>query len=409
MKSKVVKIFVVILILAFLGIVAYNIFENINGTNLADESNIIASKNDILENQEKNAENKVEEEKQIEDSHMRLSVIGDIMCHNTQYMDAYDSSTKTYDFSYVFEDVQEATSDSDILMGNLETTFAGAEKGYSNYPHFNTPEQLAVDLKEMGIDILTTANNHCMDTGYDGVESTLSYLDEAGIEHTGTNRSIEEQNKVLIKEVNGIKLAFLSFTYGTNGIKIPSDKSYAVNLIDEEFILSQIELAQQENPDLIIASMHWGIEYQNTQNENQEKWADFLIENGVSIIFGSHPHLLQPMEYREVKLENGDVRKGFVIYSLGNFMSGQTQKNTQTSIILSLDINKKGNTSEIFVDDVSYVPIYTYKGNGNKKYKILNMDKAIREYENETNMTMGRNNYILFKQEVERLEKLLEI
>lgn len=409
MKSKVVKIFVVILILAFLGIVAYNIFENINGTNLADESNIIASKNDILENQEKNAENKVEEEKQIEDSHMRLSVIGDIMCHNTQYMDAYDSSTKTYDFSYVFEDVQEATSDSDILMGNLETTFAGAEKGYSNYPHFNTPEQLAVDLKEMGIDILTTANNHCMDTGYDGVESTLSYLDEAGIEHTGTNRSIEEQNKVLIKEVNGIKLAFLSFTYGTNGIKIPSDKSYAVNLIDEEFILSQIELAQQENPDLIIASMHWGIEYQNTQNENQEKWADFLIENGVSIIFGSHPHVLQPMEYREVKLENGDVRKGFVIYSLGNFMSGQTQKNTQTSIILSLDINKKGNTSEIFVDDVSYVPIYTYKGNGNKKYKILNMDKAIREYENETNMTMGRNNYILFKQEVERLEKLLEI
>ena len=409
MKSKVVKIFVVILILAFLGIVAYNIFENINGTNLADESNIIASKNDILENQEKNAENKVEEEKQIEDSHMRLSVIGDIMCHNTQYMDAYDSSTKTYDFSYVFEDVQEATSDSDILMGNLETTFAGAEKGYSNYPHFNTPEQLAVDLKEMGIDILTTANNHCMDTGYDGVESTLSYLDEVGIEHTGTNRSIEEQNKVLIKEVNGIKLAFLSFTYGTNGIKIPSDKSYAVNLIDEEFILSQIELAQQENPDLIIASMHWGIEYQNTQNENQEKWADFLIENGVSIIFGSHPHVLQPMEYREVKLENGDVRKGFVIYSLGNFMSGQTQKNTQTSIILSLDINKKGNTSEIFVDDVSYVPIYTYKGNGNKKYKILNMDKAIREYENETNMTMGRNNYILFKQEVERLEKLLEI
>lgn len=409
MKSKLVKVFVIILVLAFLGVVAYNIYENVNGINLTEDSVNLANENSNLQSQEKVVENETKEEKQIPDSHIKISVIGDIMCHNTQYMDAYDSSTQTYDFSYVFDDVQEATFDSDIFMGNLETTFAGKERGYSNYPNFNTPEQLAYDLKELGIDILTTANNHCMDTGYSGLESTLNFLDDAEIEHTGTNRSTEEQNKILIKEVNGIKIAFLSFTYGTNGIGIPSDKSYAVNLIDEEFILSQIELAKKESPDLICASMHWGIEYQNPQNENQEKLADFLIENGVSIIFGSHPHVLQPMEYREVGLENGEIRKGFVIYSLGNFMSGQTQKNTRTSIILNLDITKKGGTSEIFVDNVSYIPIYTYKGTGAKKYKIVNIDKAIKNYENETDRAMGQSNYILFKEEVARLRKLLEI
>ena len=409
MKSKLLKVLIVFFVLAFLGIVAYNISENIRGTDFANNTVVSLEESEKHKKGEKSEESKPKEEKPIEDSHIKISVLGDIMCHNTQFADAYDNSTKTYDFSYVFEDVQEVTSDSDILMGNLETTFAGEEKGYSNYPNFNTPEQLAYDLKEMGVDILTTANNHCMDTGYAGVESTLNYLDDAKIEHTGTNRSKEEQNKILVKEINGVKIAFLSFTYGTNGIAIPSDKSYAVNIMDEDFVLSQIELAKKENPDLIFASVHWGIEYQNVQNKDQEKWADFLIANGVSVIFGSHPHVLQPMEYREVQSENGETRVGFVIYSLGNFMSGQTQKNTRTSIILNLNITKKGDTSEIFVDDVSYIPIYTYKGSGNKKYKVMNIDKAIKNYENESDRSIGQSNYILFKEEVARLRKLLEI
>ena len=368
MKSKLLKVLIVFFVLAFLGIVAYNISENIRGTDFANNTVVSLEESEKHKKGEKSEESKPKEEKPIEDSHIKISVLGDIMCHNTQFADAYDNSTKTYDFSYVFEDVQEVTSDSDILMGNLETTFAGEEKGYSNYPNFNTPEQLAYDLKEMGVDILTTANNHCMDTGYAGVESTLNYLDDAKIEHTGTNRSKEEQNKILVKEINGVKIAFLSFTYGTNGIAIPSDKSYAVNIMDEDFVLSQIELAKKENPDLIFASVHWGIEYQNVQNKDQEKWADFLIANGVSVIFGSHPHVLQPMEYREVQSENGETRVGFVIYSLGNFMSGQTQKNTRTSIILNLNITKKGDTSEIFVDDVSYIPLGLTNSVSSTKY-----------------------------------------
>ena len=233
-----------------------------------------------------------------EDININMSVIGDIMCHNSQYQDAFNGST--YDFSYVFEDIKHYITSADISIGNLETTFAGKERGYSSYPTFNTPEQLATNLKDMGIDVLTTANNHSLDKGYSGLESTLKFLDEADISHTGTYSSAEEQNKILIKDVNGIKIAFLAFTYGTNGIPVPSGKDYCINLIDEDFIIKQLNLAKEQNPDLICVSMHWGIEYQTKQNKEQEALADFLFENGVDIILGSHPHVLQPMEKRTI-------------------------------------------------------------------------------------------------------------
>ena len=314
-------------------------------------------KNIVNENVENNEITETKEESIVvelpekEDTHISLSVIGDIMCHNSQYIDAYVSNSDTYDFSYVFENIKEPISEADIAIGNLETTFAGKARGYSNYPQFNTPEQLATNLRDFGIDILTTANNHCMDTGYSGLESTLNYLDEAGIAHTGTNRSTEEQNTILVKEVNDIKIAFLSFTYGTNGIAIPSDKTYAVNLIDEDFIKQQLELAKTQNPDLICVSMHWGIEYETLQNATQENLANFLFQNGVDIILGSHPHVLQPMEKRSVVLDDGTQKECFVIYSLGNFMSGQTQKGTRSSIILKLGIDKNGYSGKTTISE----------------------------------------------------------
>ena len=144
-----------------------------------------------------------------EDTHFTMSVIGDIMCHNSQYKDAYVSSTGTYDFSYVFEDIKDYVANADIAIGNLETTFAGKERGYSNYPQFNTPEQLAYNLKDFGIDVLSTANNHSMDTYFSGIVSTLNYLDDAGISHVGTNATAEEQNEILIKNVKFLALTQL--------------------------------------------------------------------------------------------------------------------------------------------------------------------------------------------------------
>ena len=219
-----------------------------------------------------------------EDINIKMSVIGDIMCHDSQYKDAYVKESDSYDFSYVFSDIQKYIQTADIAVGNLETTFAGKERGYSNYPTFNTPEQLAYNLKTLGIDLLSTANNHSLDKGYKGLVSTLDFLDDAGLAHTGTYRSEEEQNQISVQNVKGITMAFLSFTYGTNGIPVPSGKDYCVNLIDEDLILKQINLAKEQNPDMICVFMHWGVEYQTKQNKTQENLANFLFKNGIFLL-----------------------------------------------------------------------------------------------------------------------------
>lgn len=343
-----------------------------------------------------------------EDSHVSMSVIGDIMCHNSQYMDAATSSG-SYDFSYVFKNIKNYISDVDISVGNLETTFAGKKKGYSNYPRFNTPEQLAYNLKDLGIDVVSTANNHCMDTNFTGLVSTLNYLDDAGISHTGTNATKEEQSKILIKDVNGIKIAFLSFTYGTNGIPIPSDTPFAVNLIDEDFILHQISLAKDEKPDLICASMHWGIEYQLKPNSEQKKLANLLFTNGVDVILGSHPHVLQQYEKQTITLQDGSTKDCFVVYSLGNFMSGQTKPNTRNSIILNMNFTKHGDTEKTTIDSVSYVPIYMYKSSSTTthKYQILDLEKTIANYEDGTDTSIGKSNYSLLKTELSKIKQTM--
>ena len=316
-----------------------------------------------------------------QDVSVDLAVVGDIMCHSTNFQDAYDAENNTYDFSYVFTDIKDYIQNADLAIGNLETTFAGKNVGYAGYPTFNTPEQLAQNIKDLGIDVVSTANNHSLDKRYDGLVSTLDELDKVGLSHTGTYRSKDEQDTILTKDVNGIKFAFLSFTYGTNGIPVPSGKEYCINLIDEDLILDQISKAKAQNPDVICVSMHWGEEYKLKQNDTQEKLADFLFKNGVDIILGSHPHVLEPMEKRTITLEDGTKKDGFLIYSLGNFMSGQVIQNTMNTIILQLKITKHSDNS-ITIDSYNYVPIYMYdKGVGQEeRYKILDIDKTIAGY-----------------------------
>ena len=406
MKNK--KIVIIFLIIAILTAVVLFAFEDfsIKYNNKKEEAQIQQG-TDLTENNEiEELEKQKNTEIKKEDTHITMTAIGDIMCHNSQYKDAYNSTTGSYDFSYVFTDIKEYINSADISIGNLETTFAGKEKGYSNYPRFNTPEQLATNLKDVGIDVVSTANNHCMDTNYTGLVSTLKYLDEAEIGHTGTNETLEKQKEILVKDINGIKIAFLSFTYGTNGIPIPKDKSFAVNLIDEDLILQQIKLAKQEEPDLICANMHWGIEYQLKQNPEQEKLAELLFENGVDIILGSHPHVLQPMEKKTIKLEDGTTKNCFVIYSLGNFMSGQTKENTRSSVILNIDITKNGESGKTVLNKVEYIPIYMYKSptGSIQKYKVLDIEKTITNYENGQDVSIGQATHTTLKKELEQIK-----
>ena len=390
-KTRFVIAIIILLVIIFVGI--YALLTKISG-------------DDVVETSAPLAESDIPETPVIEDKHISMSVIGDIMCHNSQYTDAYVASSDTYDFSYVFEDIKQYIEPADIAIGNIETTFAGKGRGYSNYPTFNSPEQLATNLKDLGIDVLCTANNHSLDKGYSGLTSTLKFLDDAGISHMGTYDSAESQNEILIKDVNGIKIAFLAYTYGTNGIPVPKNNPYCINLIDKDLILKHLELAKEQEPDLICVNMHWGLEYKTKQNSEQEELADFLFTNGVDIILGSHPHVLQPMEKKTITLEDGSTKDCFVIYSLGNFISGQNQDNTRNSVILNIECTKSGETNKTTIDSVSYVPIYMYKSSSGKtkRYKVLDIEKSIENYENGTDKSIGQKTYSTLKTELNKIK-----
>ena len=380
--------------------------------NRKDYQNLVSSYKQEIENEEKAIEeNKINNnsEETPTDTTFTLTAIGDIMCHNTQYLDAYNDETGEYDFSYVFDDISLYTKTADICVGNLETTFAGEDVGYSSYPTFNTPDSLAYELKDIGVDVLSTAGNHALDKGFNGLSRTIDVLNKADISHLGTYKSEEEQDKTLIKYVKGIKIAFVNFTYGTNGIPIPSDKPYCVNLIDENLMKEQIDMAKQEDPDIIIACMHWGTEYKTTPNSTQEQLADFLFKNGIDIILGTHPHVLEPMEKRTVTLDDGTTKDGFVIYSLGNFIADQNAEYTRDSIILNIDITKHAD-GKITIDNYEYIPIYMYKDTSKKKQKmkLLDINKNIYNYENYLDDTISQSLYNTLKNELGKIQKILD-
>lgn len=342
----------------------------------------------------------------IPDTTITMSIIGDIMCHNTQYMDAYSEATKSYDFSYVFENIKDYTLNADITVGNLETTFAGKARGYSSYPTFNTPEILGQNLKDIGLDVLCTANNHSLDKGYNGLVSTIDELDKLGLDHTGTYSSEESSKNYLIKDVNGIKIGFLAYTYGTNGIPVPSGKNYCINLISDNKILSDLTALKSLNPDIIAVFMHWGQEYVQKPVAEQERLANLLFENGTDIIIGSHPHVLEKMEKRSITLPDGKTKDGFVIYSLGNFISGQVKEYTKQSIILNLKLTKHGEDSSITIDEATYTPIYMYKGTSGKKYKLLDIEKEIESFNNGTSK-INKTTYNTIQKELDHIYKIV--
>ena len=367
------------------------------------KSDFFNSTNVILDS---SVESETVEEK-VEPINFTMTAIGDTLCHNTQYWDAYNSSTKQYDFSYVYDDIKDYTSSADITIGSLETTFAGEDRGYSNYPVFNSPDSLATGLKDIGVDVISLAGNHALDYGYSGICRTIDVLDNVGISHLGTYKSAEDQDKILIKDVKGVKIAFINYTYGTNGIPVPSDKPYCLNLIDKDLISKQIKQAKEQNVDMIVACMHWGTEYKTSANDEQKELADFLFKSGVDIILGNHPHVIEPMEKKTITLDDGSTKVVFVVYALGNFTADQRAEITRDSAILNLDITKDSD-GKILINRVSYVPIYMYKNSAAKvhKFKILDIEKSIANYDS-GDSSIGYSVYSNLKVQLKKIRDIL--
>lgn len=295
-----------------------------------------------------------------------LAVCGDTMCHNTIVSAAWDGAA--YDFTPLMAAAEPYVSRADFAVVNLETTLPGGTE-FTGYPRFRTPDALAYDLKELGFDLALTANNHCMDAGFDGLSRTLDVLDEAGLAHVGASRTREEaENNIVVADVGGISVAFLGYTYGTNGIPLDSDAPWSVNLFnldymtglstpDTEKLLGDLEQAKALGADLIAVLIHWGVEYQTTQNSYQEEIADLLIGNGADIVLGGHAHVLQPSQTRTAVGADGVERTGFVCYSLGNFFADQSRQYTDLTVVLTLELTRDNATGDASVTDWSYVPL----------------------------------------------------
>ncbi|HZJ58036.1 MAG TPA: CapA family protein [Clostridia bacterium] len=307
---------------------------------------------------------------------LKISVVGDIMVHNHQLKAAREPDG-SYDFTGVFEDISPYLKEADIAMGNLETTISTDEIGYTAYPRFRSPKSLVTALKGAGFDILTTANNHSLDGVEFGVEHTLDVLDEHGIPHTGTARSPEERDRILIVEENDIRVAILAYTYGTNGMEgsVNKDKlTYMVNYLkDTSKIEDDIQRAKDEGAEFIVVCAHWGNEYVRTPNEAQKQMADKLFDMGADVIFGSHAHVIQPMERRDITTPQGEEKETFVIYSLGNIVSNQRDRYRDSGLILNLEIIKDYDNETIGLGEIDYIPTWVYRFTKNNRlhYRIL--------------------------------------
>lgn len=303
-----------------------------------------------------------------------LTAIGDIMMHQWQITRGYDSATDTFDYAESFTYVEPYLSEADFTFGNLETTFAGRYNGsssdilgYACYPMFNAPEVLGNNLQDVGVDMVATANNHSLDSGLQGVYSTLDYLDSIGMKHVGTARSQEEQQELCIVEVDGITFGFACYTYATNGLPVPSSAPFSVNTLEMyeevkiEAMCENVRALDEAGVDVVMPIIHFGTEYREMQDSWQEMCVDRLFDAGADIIVGSHPHVVEPMEIREITNPDGTTRTGYVIYSLGNFISSQRYESgvmKDIGLIMDMDFEKKGDTTTLV--GWRFAPTYVY-------------------------------------------------
>ncbi len=323
--------------------------------------------------------------------------VGDIMVHQTQYRQAHLPEKGSYDFSPSFEIIAPYIREADLAVGNLETTLGGGDRGYSAYPLFNSPDEIAYALKEAGFDLLCTANNHSLDTGERGLYRTIEVIEETGMKPFGTARSKEERDTPLLVETNGIELAFLAYTYCTNMIPVPEGREYIVNLIDRERIEEDIRRARQRGADLVIIYMHWGHEYHDTPSEEQKELARFIAEAGGDIIIGSHPHVIQPMEIIQAAKEDGAPHETFVAYSLGNFISNQHKtsgiptRDVKFGKALRLHLRKNMESGEVSLEEADYLLTWVHR---HWRHRIIPLHKAAAGPADEYNLSSSEQQWL---------------
>lgn len=375
-KSILLKILVPVLLLIVVIGAAYGTFNFLNGDDETGEEVAVDEELESSENNEGSEEDDSGSDGSEENSgtspepetaEITISTVGDIMAHDEQYWGAYVEETDSYDFTPVFEHVKPYLEEADLAIGNFETTVAGEDRGYTGYPLFNTPDEIVEGVEYAGFDSIVTSNNHSLDMGAQGIERTVQMLDGAGMDVVGTYDG-EPENRHVIKDVDGIKVAMLAFTESLNGMDGPyTDEEVhgMIDVISEENLTAAIDAAKEDDPDIILTYMHWGPEYVEEPGDTQKHYAQFLADQGVDLIIGSHPHVLQRAEY--IESSDGE-NESFVAYSLGNFVSNQRLETigedfqpNEDGVILNFDIEKDMASGDTTLTDVHYTPTWVYR------------------------------------------------
>ena len=313
---------------------------------------------------------------------VRLVFVGDVMGHSTQTKGAWhDGGDSCYNFMPTFQWVKETISSADLAIANLEVTFAG--EPYTGYPRFSSPVALANALRDTGFDILLTANNHILDNGIRGLELTIDALAHLDFSYTGSFKDSTDRhhhNPLMIQK-NGFKLAFLNYTYGTNGID--ARPPIIVNYIDTLLIANDLKISRTMDADFIITCVHWGEEYQNSENMAQRQFAGFLARHGCNLIVGSHPHVVQPIT--KIAVEAAD--SVLVAWSLGNFVSNQRWRYSDGGIMFAVTLTKTGSAIEL--QSYGYEPfwVHRYLDKNAQVYRLIPVNDYLLNPEHYPNIT----------------------
>lgn len=328
----------------------------------------------------------VEDTSEEEASKVSFLAVGDNIMYQCNFTDARNRANEEYpDYNFlpIYEDLVPAIKEADLAYINQETVMAGADYGYSDYPMFNTPQNLGDQLTEIGFDIVNIATNHMLDQGSSGLEDTIDYWQtKEDITMIGGYENEEAYLEPCIIEKNGITMALLSYTYSTNGIAPSASSEAVVPYIDKETIREDIRRVH-DLADTVIVSIHWGVENSFTPTAEQTDLAQMMCDEGVDVIIGTHPHVIQPVEW----FTSEDGNETLCIYSLGNFVASMMKAANMVGGMATFDIVKQN--GEVSIENVIFEPVVHHFGPGYYNSRLY----YLSEYTNELAVLLGRDCY----------------
>ena len=312
----------------------------------------------------------------VEEVFTRVSfvAVGDNLIHDVIYEQAAARSSDGYDFEYAYQNISDKIKSKDIAILNQETIISTAHN-VSSYPQFNSPTELGEEMLDIGFDVFNIATNHSIDCGEKGLISAIEFWKSKNAITTGAYLNMADYNTIPVNEVKGIKIAYVGFTEQTNGLKLPSDTEVILMTSADEERLRQRVMDADAIADFVVVNAHWGVEYTHEPNDYQRELAKKLGDWGADVIIGTHPHVIQPVEF----ITNSDGSKTLVAYSLGNFISAQNRGPRMLGGMLNFELVRNNTTDELTIENVTFEGVVTHYGYNYSNVRVYPLENYTDE------------------------------